>query len=107
VTASRLFVRWDPDVQAAFCELARRDGVAAAARRLEMNERAFHHYRNGLSRNGVRGGRVVPRKFVSVAVLNRLADALDEPLLTSREALSQQEWSDRGEWAYFSVGAGT
>jgi hypothetical protein len=97
---SATYVRWDDDLRAAFNRLCAREGFSAAARALHMCERHLNYYRKGQSTGGATGA-VRPRKFLSLNVLVRLADALDDLELENREALTQREWSDRGEWAYF------
>lgn len=96
----RRFVRWDEDLRRAFDRLCAREGFCGAARALNMPEANLRDYVRGRSRAGVKGGRHVPRKFLSVGVLERLAAALDDPGVEDREALSQREWADRGEWLY-------
>jgi hypothetical protein len=102
VRVSDLYVLWDDELRDAFNEFARREGVGRAARILNMQERVFWDYRHGYSRAGQHRGRRTARKFLALPVLERLAVALDDPMLENREALSQREWCDRGAWAYFS-----
>jgi hypothetical protein len=94
------YVRWDEDLQESVNRLIRREGFSATARILHMPERHLTDLRSGWSRSGYRNGRRTKRKFLSLALLERLADALDEPEVENREALSQREWCDRGEWLY-------
>jgi hypothetical protein len=96
----RRFVLWDDDLRRAFDRLCARQGLSAAARTLHMPESNLRDYVRGLSRAGSGRGAHVPRKFLSVGVLERLAAALDDPGIENREALTQREWSDRGEWRY-------
>ena len=96
----RTFVRWDDELQEAVGRLIGREGFSATARILHMPERNLTDLRNGYSRSGFKSGRRTKRKFLSLALLERLADALDEPEVESREALTQQQWCDRGDWAY-------
>lgn len=99
------YVRWDEELQESVDRLIAREGFSATARILHMPERNLTDLRAGYSRSGFKDGRRTRRKFLSLALLERLADALDEPELENREALSQAEWSDRGEWAYFKATA--
>lgn len=98
-----LYVLWDEELQEAFHRLAVQEGgVSAAARALGMSERLFYNYRKGMSvgKFGRRDRSTRPRKFLGLVVLERLALALDDPALESREALSHREWCDRGEWSW-------
>lgn len=99
------YVRWDEDLQESVNRLISREGFSASARILHMPERNLTDLRGGWSRSGFKDGRRTRRKFLSLALLERLADALDEPGIENREALTQTEWSDRGEWAYFKAPA--
>jgi hypothetical protein len=102
VTTERLFVRWDAELQEAVNRLIQREGFSAAARALYMPERHLTDLRGGFSRSGFKDGRRTRRKFLSLPLLHRLVSALDETELEEREALTQREWSDRGEWLYRS-----
>jgi hypothetical protein len=99
------YVRWDEDLQESVNRLIRREGFSASARILHMPERHLTDLRTGYSRSGFKNGRRTRRKFLSLQLLERLADALDEPEVENRPALSQREWCDRGEWAYFPKAA--
>jgi hypothetical protein len=99
-----LFVRWDDALRADFERLIEREGFSGAARALYMAERNLYDLRRGLSRAGYKQGRKLPRKFLSLELLERLAGALDDLEVENREALTQREWSDRGEWLYFDMG---
>ena len=92
------YVRWDAELQESVNRLIQREGFSATARLLHMPERNLTDLRNGYSRSGYTTGRRTPRKFLSLTLLERLADALDDPEVENREALSQSEWCDRGEW---------
>jgi hypothetical protein len=94
------FVRWDAELQGDVNRLIRREGFSATARILHIPERNLTDLRHGWSRAGRNNGRRTPRKFLSLTLLERLADALDDPEVENREALSQSEWCDRGEWLY-------
>jgi hypothetical protein len=93
------YVLWDEALRLAFDRLIDREGFSGAARALHMPEPNLRNYRRGLSTGGPAGS-VRERKFLSLDVLERLARALDDLELENREALTQREWSDRGEWAY-------
>jgi hypothetical protein len=94
-----LYVKWTPEIQQHFLRLSEAVGEhKAAARRLGVGERDYHDLRNGRRRAGGRDSEPVPRKFVALKTIEKLAAALDDPDIEDVEALSQAEWKARGEW---------
>lgn len=100
---STLYVKWTPEIQAQFNKLSEIAGEhKIAARRLDMNERDFYDFRHGLRRIGrsrrTQESAIIPRKFVVLSTIEKLAAALDDPDIEAVEALTQAEWKARGEW---------
>ena len=93
-------VYWRPDLQEAFKRLADDRGDDAAAELLGTSPRTMYDLSHGLIRGGKGHDRVTrKRKFVSLTYVERLAAALDEPMLESRPARTQSEWMKRPSWS--------
>ena len=98
--ADLLFVKWDNELHQGFNQLVQERGsYRAAAHALGTNERNIYNLTRGTSRSYI-GGKpvVVPRLFVQLRWVERLAVELEDPMIENREAQPQGVWISRGEW---------
>jgi hypothetical protein len=84
------FVRWDSEIQKAVDRVAELYGPTEGARKIGIHYRLFYDYRKGITRNNY-SGVLRPRQYVSLHLVERLAELLGDPQLEDRVALTAQE----------------
>lgn len=85
----KLYCHWTPDLQDAFIRAVEKFTHMRTAHFLGISDRALYDLRYGVTRN--HGNNKAKRYFVKLALVERLAELLQEPELESREAISHSE----------------
>ena len=88
----RRYVMWDDEIQDGINELVEKHGIRTACEMLQIDRRKLYDLRFGFSQATVGWEKEIRiRRFVALELIEKLAMALDDPLLENRDVYTTSE----------------